>query len=479
MKRYIYILVLATAAFQMAACNKYLDVQPEDKFLENQVFSSETAIQQTLNGIYLNMSGNRLYGGYLTTTIVEVLAQRYNISSTQNLFTSHNSYSYASAVPQATFNEIWTGAYANILNLNNFITRLDATTGVISPAKARILKGEAIGLRAFLHFDLLRLFGPIYATADSTAPAIPYYTLADAKLQPIIAAKQAMDSVLADLSRAEALLSEDPVRENGMMASLLNDGTDFYRLRNRRMNYYAVKGLSARAWLYRGNKAEARAQAEAVLTEGEKWLPWMDYKRITSDLANPDRIFSPEIIFGLQCDEMYSNQQKYFSGIQADWIILAPQTNRLATTFDNDINDYRYNFTWLVPSDGGKSYRTFFKYADIQDKNSVNRFFMPLLRKSELYYILAECETNAATAIDLLNKVRFNRGITALPATATVSTEVQKEYTKEFFGEGQLFYFYKRKNLTAIPRGSTATGNIAMSKATYVLPLPLSETTLR
>lgn len=34
---------------------------------------------------------------------------------------------------------------------------------ITTPGYYEIMKGEALGLRAFLHFDLLRMFGPVFA----------------------------------------------------------------------------------------------------------------------------------------------------------------------------------------------------------------------------------------------------------------------------------------------------------------------------
>jgi hypothetical protein len=66
-----------------------------------------------------------------------------------------------------------------------------------------------------------------------------------------------------------------------------------------------------------------------------------------------------------------------------------------------------------------------------------------------------------------------------LPGTATLTAELQKEYQKEFFGEGQLWYYYKRRNLSPIPNPTVASGNITMNATKYVFPLPLSELTPR
>ncbi|MBV7533259.1 RagB/SusD family nutrient uptake outer membrane protein [Chitinophaga sp. sic0106] len=478
MKKYISILLLA-GCIQLGSCSSYLDVKPEDKYLEDQVFNSETTINLAVNGVYLSIADNNLYGANLSTTTVEVLAQRYNIAASGSTFSQYNAYAYNDATVQGGFDAIWTNAYASILNINKFLNKLENSRQVIPAGKADILKGEMLGLRACLHFDLLRLFGPIYNTSDSTAPSIPFRSLPTADLQSILPANQVMDSILTDLNKAESLLAGDPVRTAGMMNNLLNDGTDFYRIRNRRMNFYAVKSLQARVQLYRGSKAAALTAANQVISEGETWLPWLNYKRITSDQANPDRIFSPEIIFGAECSQMYNNQLKFFAGTVTDASILAPYATRLSDNFENNENDYRYVYVWILPSDGGKNYRTFFKYADIQSKDSLYRFLQPLIRKTELYYIIAECETDPVRALTALNTVRYNRGITDLPATANIATEIQKEYVKEFYGEGQLFFFYKRRNLPSIPRGSAPTGVISMNKATYVVPLPLSETSMR
>ena len=50
--------------------------------------------------------------------------------------------------------------------------------------------------------------------------------------------------------------------------------------------------------------------------------------------------------------------------------------------------------------------------------------------------------------------------------------EVVEVYTskKEFIAEGQLFYFYKRKNLTTIPFTAQT-----MNRETYIFPMPDNE----
>lgn len=93
------------------------------------------------------------------------------------------------------------------------------------------------------------------------------------------------------------------------------------------------------------------------------------------------------------------------------------------------------------------------------------------MRISELYYIAAEAAPDTKTAIDYLNLVFASRGILALPQNADVMAEVKKEYRKEFFAEGQFFYFYKRLNASKIDDSPV----LNMTAQQYIFPIPEDE----
>ena len=470
-------LLICTSITMLAGCKKYLTVQPESSYTETQVYSSERAVQQALNGLYNDLADNQLYGANLTTTALEILGQRYNetVTSTYTYYELQQ-YAYTQDSVEAVFDGLWQKAYGTILNANKFISMMDGTvkSGVLSQAHADQMKGEAIAIRAFLHFDLLRLFGPVYSQ-NAAQPAIPYYRRPDAITQPISTASQVLDSVLTDLSLAESLLANDPVITGGITFT-----QDFYAgYRNERMNYYSVKGLMARAYLWGGNISAAHDSAQQVLVQGEKWFPWQKDSIVRTTLA-PDRIFSTEILFGVYNANMYTDYLAFFSPALTDQSILTAQGVRLGNIFENLTSDYRYttpNSTcWQI---NGKSYNTFFKYADVSDPTKPWRYIQPLLRKSELYYIVAETDPSSTVSLAALDSVRYHRGLGALSPTAVIPTEIQKEYQKEFWGEGQVFFYYKRNNKTSAPSGTSGTANISMNAAKYVVPLPLSETTPR
>jgi hypothetical protein len=474
---YFKLLLLVSISSCLFACKKYLDVKPEDKILEEQVFTSRTGVNNALNGLYINMTKNNLYGDNLTLSTLDILAQRYNIGSS-NKFYQMSIYGYGDKSSMDKIDEIWTNAYVTILNANAFVENVKKYKGVLDAASDSLFQGEVIGIRAMLHFDLLRLFGPVYNTPDSAKASIPYYQQSKTTINELLPANKVLDLVTADLARAEHLLQNDPVIAGGVLPGSLMDGGDFMRNRNYRMNYFAVKALQARVNLYRGNKAAALQAAQVLINNADKFK-WTTTANALNEKINPDRIFSTEMIFGVQNTQLYSNYTNEFDPSLEDSKILAAIPGRLSTVFESNENDYRYNLNWVVPANGGKTYRTFYKYADVIDKTRPFRSTIPLIKISEMFYIAAEAATDQVQALAYLNTVRNNRGLLNLTASAALNKELQKEYQKEFFGEGQLFYYYKRNKITSIPNGSSGSGNITMSAANYVLPLPLSETQYR
>lgn len=129
----------------------------------------------------------------------------------------------------------------------------------------------------------------------------------------------------------------------------------------------------------------------------------------------------------------------------------------------------------------GKSEETYAFEKFYEEEGMVYSNNIPLLRTPEIYYAEAECllreggAGNVRKAVEVLNEVRKNRGLSASPLAESLSSdevweELIKEWRKEFVGDGQLFFFYKRIGSESIPYTSVE-GNDEL----YVLPLPEKE----
>ncbi len=457
--------------FFATACSDYLDVSPEDKLLESQLYSTEAGFKSQLTGIYHKMVTKPLYGGQLTMTSVEVLAQRFTITEPENFYEPFITYSYSNETVMESFDALWSNAYILILNINDLLANIDKYNNVLNPEKTALVKGEIYGLRAMLHFDMLRLFGPIYSE-DPESSAIPYYTKAQAENGPVLSANRVMELVLSDLSMAETLLENDPV------IGIQHTGDDYFDLnRNLRFNYYAVKALQARANLYAGNTEEASNAAMEVIDKASSIFTWTDPVSVVSAGANGDRIFYPEVIFGPQNINLYDTYNSTFSGNLRASEVLYYNEERLEELFEYNENDYRYNPVWFRPGLGEITFKTFHKFANVLQDDLPFRYMQPLIRITEMYYILAETAPDDNTALQYLNTVRYNRGLVDLDEDVYIPEEITKEYLKEFYGEGQLFFYYKRINERWIIDANEIFPDfyIQMGVNEYVVPLPQSE----
>jgi len=116
------------------------------------------------------------------------------------------------------------------------------------------------------------------------------------------------------------------------------------------------------------------------------------------------------------------------------------------------------------------------KYYVGNNVTNVNQKLVPVIKLSEMYYIAAEASETLEQGLSYLNKVHTARLIPTLSAS-TISTptllegELFKEYRKDFYAEGQLWYYYKRKNYSTLQ--NTVGGTMDNSK--YVFPLPDNE----
>lgn len=466
--KYIIIIFLVIG---FSSCQKWLDVKPEDKYIEDDVFKTPQGFANALNGIYLTLGSSNMYGGTLTMQTTDLLAQYYAYSS------ELNEYNYEDEGAKGTIDNIWKGLYGNITNVNKFIENVELNSSVLDEQTRDVYKGEAYALRAYLYFDVLRFFAPAL-TVDPTAERIPYYNKAGYTISPYYSSTYVFERITEDLNKAEMLLQKDPVlqlEQVDMPTGLIRDTP--WKSRNLRMNFYAVKGLQARVWLWSGNKEKALAAAQRVIQDQSKF-PWITNDQVKNTDA-PNRIFSTEILFDFENPKLYDFYNNNFSPaiLGTNLLHSGPNHDFLKLVFENWENDLRYSPSWAI--EGGRTFPVFIKYKDVTKKVETNfRYKVPGIRLSEVFLIAAECEPDADKGLEYLNAVRIHRNCLALTSSALLEESILKEYRKEFYGEGQLWFYYKRKSAAAI-LSALALGDKAIDVESYTFPIPLSETEQR
>ena len=468
--RFRNILLLFIPVLLFTACNKFLDVKPKTQIDTDEAFNDEQGFMDALTGVYLKMNDNAVYGKELSFGLTEVLSMQHSrFTSTFHEYYYASQYNYTNAAVRSKIDGIWKGLYNAIANDNNLISNLNTTNkGMFRDVNYDIIRGEAYGLRAFLHFDLLRLFAPAPASAGGlTAKAIPYMDQLTVDALPRLTVQEILNRILADCAVAEAALkTTDPIIPGSTTPTTT---TGYLRDRFYKFNYFAVKALEARVYLYMGDKAKALAAAEEVINANA--FSWVN----TAEIPSGNQVFTSELIFTLYKADMNAFTATYFTASTSATNLLTKANDDEFQAIYETTADIRY--TLLTQLDNtSTNLRISTKLAQPAGVSAAYLNKMPLMRISEMYYIAAEAlkESDPGKAVRYINTVRQSRNVlTDLPETLTpeqIQEELFKEYRKEFYCEGQLFFYYKRLNLPSIAYTSVTADNTV-----YVLPLPDNE----
>lgn len=478
--------ISVTVALAMTmSCSDWLDYTPNDKTSADQQFSSRDGFYSAVNGVYNNLLQTSLYGQNLTYGAIDLMAKRYDAGNNTSLLkTMWSNHLYTNTEVQNELNKIWQAAYQNILNINVILKYADENSDVLSQQDRNLIKGDLTALRAYLHFDMLRMFGTVYSK-DSTTACLPYNDKAEAMSHELLSAGDIIyKHIIPDLNAAGEWLKEsDPVTTTGANATNNENGDNYRNYRQLRINYYALTLLKARVYQWTGDIDMALAEARKITDDAnvKSFFPFVNSDKLLGNTVNPDRVFSTEVLFGFYYSDRNNVYINNFDGTNLSATsLLRPRLEYIEQLFSNQA-DFRLQSQW---SRNG-SYYDFVKYKKIsytEDDIPFYALLMPLMRISEAYYIAAECLVNKGDktgAIGYLNTMLEARGITALPQASTdteIVNELNMEYMREFWGEGQIFYMFKRKylNMTALYNAHN-TSAAAASIARYVLPLPTSE----
>lgn len=452
-----------TMMLNLSSCNDWLSVSPAQEVEDTELFKSQQGFKEALAGVYSSMVNERSYSKEMMFGAIGILADEWD-----NMPTSYQDlqkYDYDASVPTATISGIWAANYNSIANANNILKHIDNAKGLFSGDNYEIIKGETLGLRAFLHFDLLRCFGVSYAV-NPNMPSIPYVTEFTYKVFPQLKVNEVVAKILGDLQEAEKLLKNDPILTGREITEL--DDAGYLMNRTVHFNYYAVKALQARVNMWAGNYSDAYNAAKTVYDSGK--FQWATQ----SDMMNSyDLNYVNEQIFALNNVNMQTLYDSYFSE-DAGTRSFSLDRETLNNYYDNENADLRYTYQWIGGSTGDYiNYRFSTKYGVSKSEDLWYQNKMSLIRLSEMLLIMAEADfRNNGSGLDKINELREARNLETLEALSEPFLDyLVKEYRRDFIGEGQLFFLLKRLNIQYIP----GTDVDAVINKSYTFPLPLTE----
>ena len=489
MIRKLYILAFASLTLCTTSCNDWLDVRPDTEQKDEDQFSTYQGFQDALVGCYMSLGNQDIYGLRLTMTNIESLANLWYIPDNTARYEDKDlmAHTYNTTYAEDAIEAIYADMFNVIAQANMIIKNVDERGDVIlDPAVRATIQGEAYAIRAYCQLDVLRLFGQV--PQGSQQVSLPYSETTSIYEMPAYYDFNAyVEKLKSDIEKAESLLKDnDPVFQYTF--SELNSGPteldDFMYYRQSRMNYWAVKALEARMYLYIGQKELAYQAAREIIDatlNGEPVITMSGvadfkagYKLCPSEclfyLSKWDvKDYSSSIIVGGNTSARIGNSHLYITLNMRDQLYTGINTS----------NYNRYNNWWNTQCHDSfeEKQATITKYYwnDDDVENAILYYqIIPMLRMSEVYLIAMESTDNLNEANEFYKAYMLEHSSYDASTNFSSLDEIKDfiigEYRREFFAEGQMFYTYKRLNSTSMLWRSNS-----VSENEYILPLPTTE----
>jgi len=493
------ILLLLTPLWITQSCNKFLDVSANDQVLQETIFKNGEGIRIAVNGVYRLLSTNDMYGKNLSWGVISAMGYNYDYYYLPYEMRDAAQFNYESSSTQASMEEIWKKSYNILANCNNIIQEVEKKdTSIFAEGgnEKNMILGEMYGLRAMIHFELLRIFAPAPASgyAGQTIPYVNSYP----NYQPARLDMPTMfTKIIEDMTKAQAILApidtiylRTTLRSNVGRIKYFNTGFpipqgDFFNYRCQRMNFFAATALLARINMYKGDYQQAYTQARIVYdAQKRNWFQWTS-SIYQGQITDVDYIYTKrpdELILAFSNSKNYDNWDQIINSNGGQSQFFRMNDDYMSKLFEGDLDDFRYKagwynryndfryITWVRPK--GTSYN-----AEQTLKNQGP--LLPAIRFSEMYHILIECllrQNNVGDAVPIFNNLRINRGAKQPLLTSASASQLMellvKDIVKESLTEGQTFFLFKRLN-RSIFNGET---DRVMQPKDWYAPLPLSET---
>ena len=206
----INILLAALVILFTASCQGFLDVKPSNQVSSEISIQNATDAQIMLNGLMNKMTSTSYYGRNFPM-YADAKGGDLTIFSAGN---GGDGWYYFNHTPESnSYSGYWSTIYNCLCQANNIISNIDELlqdTENTEKEELEEYKGQALTLRALMHFDLVRLYGKPY-NMDQNALGIAIVTApVDASAQlPRNTVGEVYTQIVKDLTDAAPLLARN------------------------------------------------------------------------------------------------------------------------------------------------------------------------------------------------------------------------------------------------------------------------------
>ena len=445
------IMKISVALFGLSffSCKKVIDLSPQSNISTVTYYSNTDEVKAALTGAYNGMQ-KPMNSEWQFTELRSDNSKQGSPGSTAS--TNRDLSDLDMFIPSTSHQGIytyWLNTYSNIRNVNIILQKLgvnyDPSTGTISLSAINIpitdadrkqLAGEALFIRAYHYFNLVRLFGGVFLVYTPITPE-------QSKTMNRVTVAEMYKLIQADLKTASGWMNS--LKFNQMVATDLGRATS-----------WAAKGLLAKVYLTLGRKPEAIAQLQDVISNSGYSLQ-SNYANVFS-VSNE---MNAEIMFavrykagGLGLGSIFANNfAPLGSGaavVNGDGLGLNYPTNDLDTATNGDSR----KATLIGVYGTGSAAKLYVKkyISTVAVLNDAENDW-PVLRYADILLMMAEAQGYSQSSLDFINMVRPRAGL-PLYTLATITNVTQFELALsnerkiEFAFENQRWFDIVRFNTT-------------------------------
>lgn len=456
MKSLLSILILAGVFF--SSCKKVIDLYPESNLNSATYYTNVEEMRTALTGCY---------NGLLEPLNSEWMLTELRSDNTKQGVTGSSSASnrelneldmfYLNSSHPQVYN-YWGATYNNIRNTNILLQKLgvvyDPASGITSFAPITIpipdadrkqVAGEALFIRAYHYFNLVRLYGGVFLVHTLLAPD-------DAKKMNRSSPEEIYKLIQADLKAAAENMNTLKYNQ----VSLANLG---------RATGWSAKALLAKVYLTLNKKPEALVLLNDIKTNSGHALvttagsAGSAYANVfsTANEVNAEILFtirfkSGGVGLGSPFANRFAPLNSGIAVVLGDGQGLNYPTAHLDSSIKTGDARKTVNVSRYISGASTKLYpRKYIPATPITANDAESDW--PVLRFADVLLMIAEAQGNSQTAIDNINLVRTRSGAPAIAASGITTTRafedtLSNERRIEFAFENHRWFDLLRFNTT-------------------------------
>lgn len=457
MKRYTSILIISFClSFLAGACKKdFLEVIDKSKLLREGYVVDLVTTEHYMNGVYIDIASK--FAGVNNLPLPELVAD--NIKPTANLVTGISPTVYRWNVTKEF--DLGTGPWGEnyqIIRSCNYVIEKSDEFKDQDIDKANNLKGQALTIRAWMHFVLVNMFAQSYNfTNDASHPGVPYIRSSDVEENiRRVSVAEVYNAIGDDLNKAMELLPANVTSRQFV-------------------NRFCTSALLARVNLFKENYLQAKNFSVQILNEVPLMTANYPTKLYTS--VETEALFQLPPGNSQSADYNISFLGQYYAN-KTSLRFLA--TNDLVSLYRSYPADKRN--AWVRDSSIGKVVFKFPKAVTGTHATAESDYYQTLLRSTEMVLTAAEAYSKLNmddSARYFVNQIRSRAGIPAITTSITgvaLLDSIRLERRKEMAFDGIRMFDLQRWHLSVDRQDALASTfkllQYPNEKAIFPIPTP-------